>query len=120
MFHLLLKMLFSISARKSNYKLYLNNLPLYDKQKCMAKYVRSSVTLGPGQICVGGLDAQDSCSGDSGGPLMLSKKVKGVGALNYQVGIVSFGPSICGLPDKPAVYTFIEHYMDWIYDNMRP
>lgn len=53
---------------------------------------------------------KDSCSGDSGGPLL----VLGRGPrLDVQVGIVSFGEG-CGLVNKPGVYTRVSTYSDWI------
>ncbi len=39
----------------------------------------------------------DSCQGDSGGPLFT-----GSGETAVQHGIVSFGPSGCGLPEYPG------------------
>ena len=37
----------------------------------------------------------------------------------YQMGVVSFGSKKCGL-GKPAVYTRVTAYLDWIKDNMKP
>lgn len=61
------------------------------------------------QLCVGGDDGNDSCRGDSGGPLM--KQILGVW---YLIGMVSFGKGECGLKNQPAVYTNVEPYLDWI------
>ena len=57
----------------------------------------------------------DSCGGDSGGPMVLRKP----GGAWYQMGVVSFGSKKCGL-GKPAVYTRVTAYLDWIKDNMKP
>ncbi|XP_053191481.1 complement factor D [Scomber japonicus] len=48
---------------------------------------------------------EDSCDGDSGGPLIY----KGVA-----VGITSNGGKKCGQLKKPGVYTIISHYTPWI------
>ncbi|KAH8392888.1 hypothetical protein KR215_008189, partial [Drosophila sulfurigaster] len=48
---------------------------------------------------------KDSCNGDSGGPLTYRSKL---------VGIVSFGPQICGDPSQPAVYTDVVELRQWI------
>ncbi|WP_370325741.1 trypsin-like serine protease [Euzebya sp.] len=56
-------------------------------------------------LCAGGpgavdAPAADSCRGDSGGPLLATDPADGV---VRQVGVVSFGPSVCGVGD-PGVY----------------
>ncbi len=43
--------------------------------------------------------AKSPCFGDSGGPLV----VEGPGGTDYQVGVVSWGPSVCGV--GPAVFS---------------
>lgn len=70
------------------------------------------------QICVGGKEGLDTCSGDSGGPLMTveaNPKPK-----YYLVGLVSFGATRCGMADRPAVYTSVARYMKWILHNITP
>jgi hypothetical protein len=56
---------------------------------------------------------QASCQGDSGGPVILAK-----GAPTL-VGIVSWGPRRCAASDKPAVYTRVSDYGDWIKRAMK-
>jgi secreted trypsin-like serine protease len=70
---------------------------------------------GPGALCAGTLAAdgsiaagKDSCQGDSGGPLTREED----GGQRSLVGIVSGGKG-CGA-GKPAVYTRVSHYADWI------
>ena len=43
---------------------------------------------------------KDSCSGDSGGPLISYEGVNDFGDLKYLRGIVSFGPKRCGNVSK--------------------
>lgn len=57
--------------------------------------------------------------GDSGGPLMAQEKA-GRLVYYYLVGVVSFGPSPCGLENWPGVYTKVDSYIDWIVSHMRP
>ena len=57
------------------------------------------------------LDYVGTCSGDSGGPLLIfdPKRPK----QQLQIGIVSTGPQ-CAVSDSPGVYTKVENYIDWI------
>ncbi|XP_045456922.1 phenoloxidase-activating factor 1-like [Melitaea cinxia] len=58
---------------------------------------------------------EDTCKGDSGGPLMaLFKNL----SCSYSIeGIVSFGPR-CG--KSAGVYTRVSLFLDWIIDNVWP
>ncbi|XP_028170930.1 uncharacterized protein LOC114360413 [Ostrinia furnacalis] len=42
---------------------------------------------------------------DAGGPAILAGKL---------VGIISFGPSVCGYPNAPTVFTLVGAFSDWI------
>lgn len=70
-------------------------------------------------MCVGGIIGEDSCGGDSGGPLMKVEAVDGPPKY-YFLGVVSFGAKHCGESSTPAVYSRIAEYLRWILDNMRP
>ncbi|XP_053701508.1 complement factor D [Synchiropus splendidus] len=48
---------------------------------------------------------EDSCDGDSGGPLLYN---------GVAVGITSNGGMKCGQLNKPGIYTIISHYTEWI------
>ncbi|KAK2826729.1 hypothetical protein Q5P01_020943 [Channa striata] len=48
---------------------------------------------------------QDTCDGDSGGPLLFN---------GTAVGITSNGGKKCGQIKKPGIYTIISHYTEWI------
>lgn len=95
-------------------------LPKYDKDLCTKIYSRLRVptNLGTGQICAGGEAGKDSCTGDSGGPLMAAVQGGPEGHVWYQLGVVSFGPTPCGRV-QPGVYTLVSEYLPWIYDNIK-
>ena len=59
---------------------------------------------------------EDSCSGDSGGPLIAQLDEN---SRMYLRGVVSFGTRRCG-KGFPGVYTDITYYIDWIKQNLKP
>ncbi|KAG1683203.1 Plasminogen [Nymphon striatum] len=83
-------------------------VPIYDHSQCENSYPgrvwNSSICAG---LHRGGVD---SCTGDSGGPLMqlINKKWT-------VIGIVSFGAPECAQPDEPGVYTNVGSYINWIH-----
>lgn len=100
------------TASASNVKLKVE-LEIQDLQSCANTYRPSGVILKDTQICAGGVRGQDTCSGDSGGPLTKLDR-----ANNYLYGIVSFGPNKCGTKGVPGVYTNVAKYVDWIERNI--
>ncbi|KAL7042173.1 hypothetical protein ACKWTF_001046 [Chironomus riparius] len=58
-------------------------------------------------------ETKDSCEGDSGGPLQVSNQHQ-VSCTYMQIGIVSFGPRLCGSKGVPGVYVNVFNYIDWI------
>lgn len=63
------------------------------------------------------ITGEDSCTGDSGGPLMKMEAINGRSRY-YILGIVSFGADPCGFSNAPAVYTRIASYLHWMLDNI--
>ena len=95
------------------------NLKIFDRTECENIWGRYGELL-PGQFCVGGEEGRDSCGGDSGSALMTTQQRKGDVWRSWKiVGIVSFGPNVCGLHEVPGVYTKVRHYVDWILDNVK-
>lgn len=97
------------------------DLPVISIQDCQNRYnniVRQQIRLTEKQMCAGGVNGKDSCSGDSGGPLK-SASVIHDDSRYVQFGVVSFGPKACGAAIQPGVYTNVPYYMDWILDNMK-
>ena len=89
------------------------NLPWFDLRRC------GQIFPGVGQthICAGGKQNQDSCGGDSGGPLLDAGDDRNHPLTIY--GIVSSGSRLCGT-GLPGVYTRVDHYIDWIKNHLRP
>ncbi|XP_012544501.2 phenoloxidase-activating factor 3 [Bombyx mori] len=89
-------------------------LPIVKPELCneLGKYFKISIS----EVCAGTERNKDACTGDSGGPLM---KVFDTleGPKNFLVGVVSFGPLMCG-NEKPGVYTSISYFLKWILDNI--
>ncbi|CAG2064182.1 unnamed protein product, partial [Timema podura] len=61
--------IFDIDNPKPSIKLQTIKLPVVDNEKCEVAF-KYHADIGSTQMCVGGVVGQDSCGGDSGGPLM--------------------------------------------------
>eukprot|EP00956_Cyclotella_meneghiniana_P003679 scaffold4471_cov68-Cyclotella_meneghiniana.AAC.6 len=69
-------------------------------------------------MCASGKPGEDSCGGDSGGALTLTKpESEGGGVSNVQVGIVSWGIG-CGYKAYPGVYTRVSEVADWVKETV--
>ncbi|XP_046971366.1 melanization protease 1-like [Vanessa cardui] len=90
------------------------SLPIVKPEFC--DFFGKGFKLGVSQICAGGERNKDACVGDSGGPLMRVFDTPD-GPKNFLLGVVSFGPTICGIK-KPGVYTSIPYYLKWILNNI--
>jgi len=98
---------------------FLDSVP---RAKCQSVYTvaEKEGRLGPitdfiileSQLCAQGSGATDSCSGDSGGPLMAQ-----VGSTWYLAGVVSFGTQQCD-SSLPGVYTRVQHFHQWIQTTL--
>ena len=82
------------------------DLPFATDADCIADWGDSPNFYPVEDICAGG-GSTDSCTGDSGGPLIAPPGVSGW----KQVGLVSFGASPCALLGVPAVYTDVSAYL---------
>lgn len=83
--------------------------------ECVNKFAYIFRTITENQMCAGGEYLEDSCAGDSGGPLM-----KLVNELQwYAEGLVSFGQTNCGSEGWPGIYTRVPAYVDWIRSNVK-
>ncbi|KAK9881642.1 hypothetical protein WA026_017163 [Henosepilachna vigintioctopunctata] len=92
-------------------------LPQVSLDKCRKLYEQRD-TIVETQLCAGG-HKEDSCNGDSGGPLSLMVPL-GRFSREVQFGIVSYGLKNCGTEGYPGVYTRVNNYVQWILDTIRP
>ncbi|XP_058120684.1 CLIP domain-containing serine protease B10-like [Anopheles ziemanni] len=81
---------------------------IYPRAECEKKLTKSNLTAQ--QLCVGGQFGLESCSGDSGGPLMVRELYW------IQEGVISYQ---CSLDDWPGIYTRVSSYIDWIKETIR-
>lgn len=59
-------------------------------------------------------DGQNTCNGDSGGPLMYQFAARGM----ILVGVISYGGIDCTDMELPGVFTRVRYYERWLKDNM--
>ncbi|MGE5857854.1 MAG: S1 family peptidase [Solirubrobacterales bacterium] len=87
-------------------------------QRCLRAYTRD-LFAPESMICALGAKRKhggrfkihtSACSGDSGGPLVADTPAGPV-----EVGTVSFGGALCGLPAAPTVYSDVSTSLDFIY-----
>jgi len=81
-------------------------------KQCRAEYRPLGVELLDSQLCARGFGGSDSCTGDSGGPLMARH-----GTVWHLEGIVSFGTQGCD-SSLPGVYTRISSLLPWLSSEL--
>ncbi|KAM7059377.1 kallikrein-1 [Molossus nigricans] len=83
------------------------DLELLPNEKCAKAHPEKVTDV---MLCAGHLKGgKDTCSGDSGGPLICDGMLQ---------GITSWGHTPCARPDKPGVFTKLIALLDWIKDTM--
>uniref|UniRef100_A0A0A1X8W6 Serine protease easter n=1 Tax=Zeugodacus cucurbitae TaxID=28588 RepID=A0A0A1X8W6_ZEUCU len=65
-------------------------------------------------------NGNDSCRGDSGGPLMIKEEVN-ENKNWYLIGIISYGNlnNTCGTEESIGIYARVSSFLDWINDTIR-
>lgn len=89
-------------------------VPVYTTQECLRQWPGK---VSDRQICMGttvrsGSGRKTACRGDSGGPLVCNKQGRWILS-----GVTSWGTRDC--VGRPAVYTRVSAYIDWINANMK-
>nr|DBA23732.1 TPA: hypothetical protein GDO54_014618 [Pyxicephalus adspersus] len=102
-----------IKSRKPSDVLREANLTIVDSKICSKAYSKAKPkeTITSNMICAGPPKKRkdDTCAGDSGGPLICNNKF---------TAVVSFGPNKCGNSKIPGVYTRLtDKYLTWIRDT---
>ncbi|XP_041972362.1 transmembrane protease serine 11A-like [Aricia agestis] len=95
-----------ISQKLPYQPIFLNRkvLPVYPNAFCKEVYGKKFITRQ--MFCAGTFTTgEGACDHDAGGPAILAGKL---------VGIISFGPAVCGYPNAPTVFTLVGAYADWI------
>ncbi|KAG7298208.1 hypothetical protein JYU34_019014 [Plutella xylostella] len=98
------------------------NVPVHTPEDCRFSYHKGKLSESQPDLTVNKLCAgekgKDSCSGDSGGPLMVAGLHSGKSRY-IQYGVVSTGPRNCG-SGAAGYYTDVSKYMQWILDTIKP
>ncbi|KAM5193593.1 granzyme A-like isoform 2-T2 [Mantella aurantiaca] len=83
------------------------NVTVLNRKKCADRYINKEYKITENMMCTSvGPKGQDTCSGDSGGPLICNGVFSGV---------TSFGPKKCGQPNEASVFTRLtQEYINWI------
>ncbi|CAH1185683.1 unnamed protein product [Phyllotreta striolata] len=96
------------SGRESDVLMQVN-VRIMSNAECRHSDPAYSSVIKSSHLCTDGTDIKSSCSGDSGGPLIVG---------NTLVGLVSFGPSNC-LLGYPSVFTRLTSFYPWINETMQ-
>ncbi|XP_072269916.1 granzyme A-like isoform X2 [Pyxicephalus adspersus] len=87
------------------------NVTILDREKCAKHWSENKANITENVICIiVGPGSEDTCGGDSGGPLMCN---------GVFTGITSFGEGVCGKIKDASVFTRLtEEYIEWINETI--
>jgi len=109
----------TITGRRPATVLQTLTVNVTDSGQCKEVYAERGGVLGEKQICAGGQKGKDSCVGDSGSGLMRSIPDFQTGIDRWDlIGVVSFGPRLCGTEGVPGVYARVNSYLHWLLDTI--
>ena len=91
------------------------DVKIADQKTCQAAYLKANPDdkLDDTMVCAGGEAGKDACTGDSGGPLTVSRNGEDV-----LVAVVSWGEAVCGTAGLPGVYGRLSTSLDFIYQTI--
>ncbi|KAG1669182.1 Enteropeptidase [Nymphon striatum] len=90
-------------------------IPLVSRSECKTAYKNDDVMISKNMVCGGFSDGKaDSCSGDSGGPLLYKNPLT---KQWFAYGITSFGAG-CGLPNRYGIYALVPNVVKWIKNSI--
>ncbi|XP_041983784.1 serine protease snake-like [Aricia agestis] len=110
-------------ARRTSTDLQKVSLTLFDNNSCNRLLEREEKRhwergVIDTQVCAGELrGGKDTCQGDSGSPLQVASSENQ--CIFHVIGITSFGGR-CAQPGRPAVYTRVSKYLNWIESIVWP
>ena len=106
----------NLGGMNSNVLKYVS-VPLITNEKCIDPHTNyPSYYITSNMVCAGIKEGgKDSCTNDSGGPLVVPRSSNDASAIIY--GVVSFGVG-CAKPNNPGVYARVAKYLDWIQSYM--
>ncbi|KAH8354355.1 hypothetical protein KR084_008734, partial [Drosophila pseudotakahashii] len=112
----------SINSSNSSSGVRFIRLPIVNTTTCAIAYASLSenfqqpIVITPSHLCAQGMPMNDVCRGDSGGPFMDdgTSGLLGKSGRHTLIGIVAFGPTLCGVTTIPGVYTLVSSFSDWI------
>ncbi|XP_041675109.1 CLIP domain-containing serine protease 14D [Drosophila eugracilis] len=112
----------SMSPSNSSAGVRFIRLPIVNTTSCAIAYASLSenfqqpIVITPNHLCAQGMPMNDVCRGDSGGPFMDdgTSGLFGISGRHTLIGIVAFGPTLCGVTTIPGVYTLVSSFSDWI------
>jgi len=88
------------------------NVPLIDGNECLKKNLFFNASI---QLCAGLGNGQDSCTGDSGGPMSWwDSSAKQW----YLQGVISFGGTPCGGQGVVGNYVKVASYLPWLKEQL--
>lgn len=101
----------NITAPQNNKVLHEVQVPIVKKKKCKKAF---SFRLTKSQLCAGySKGKKDSCTGDSGGPLLCPSSRGSTNRKWYVNGVTSYGEG-CGQKRKFGIYTDVSKFYRWI------
>uniref|UniRef100_A0A6P4EC95 Proclotting enzyme n=1 Tax=Drosophila rhopaloa TaxID=1041015 RepID=A0A6P4EC95_DRORH len=117
----------SMDSSSSSASVRFIRLPIVNTTSCAIAYASLSenfqqpIVITPNHLCAQGMPMNDVCRGDSGGPFMDdgTSGLFGGSGRHTLIGIVAFGPTLCGVTTIPGVYTLVSSFSEWILRSIR-